>query len=72
MAKKSNGDPGTTLAVRMPLKDLDRFKSHCQKKLLRPYQEVLKEMMTALVDSRLHITPTEDQKNSTGDLYNVN
>lgn len=60
-----------TMMVRIRSSQLSKFKKHCSTKLGRPYQEVMREMINAFNDGRLTITPTEEQKQSHGELYNV-
>lgn len=44
-----------------------QFVEHCEIGLNRPWAEVLREMITALTEGRLHITLPEN--NRTKDLY---
>ena len=55
--------------IRVNKKSKTKFMKHCKKTLSRPHQEVVREMMTALVEGRLKITPTDDQKASQETLY---
>lgn len=50
------------LTVRMKQSELDGFRQHCQNVLERRHSEVVREMITALMDGRLKIEPTEAQK----------
>ena len=55
----------TTYGVRVNDKAVEKFKKHCEKKLKRDHTDITREMMTALVEGRLTITPAEGQT-----LYN--
>lgn len=50
------------LTVRMKQPELEDFRQHCQNVLERRHSEVVREMITALMDGRLKIEPTEAQK----------
>lgn len=60
------------LRIRMSQSELNTF----QKKSLlvtgKPYQLLLREMITAFNCGRLRITKTEEQKTQLGELYDVN
>lgn len=55
-------DESVFLSVRTKQSELDRFRSHCQEELNRRHSDVIREMMTALVEGRLKIEPTEAMK----------
>lgn len=58
------------LSVRVRSNDLTSFKEHCRTKLLRNYQDVLREVITAINEGRCTITPTKDQQQSMKEIYN--
>ena len=58
------------LAVRVGKKALRDFKRNC-KNLNRNYTDVIRELIDASNEGRLKITPTEAQKKSQEELYNV-
>lgn len=55
------------LTVRVEQEELDKFKQYCSDKLGRPHSQVVRELMTAIVEGRLKITPSDKMK----ELYNV-
>lgn len=67
--EKDNFD--TMLSIRMNMSDKNMFQNRCEIKLKRKYPSVLREMIIAFNENRLKIIPTEEQKQSMGDLYNV-
>ena len=66
MAKETLND---TLTVRMSSKQLARFKKYCESKLKRPYQQMTREMIDALIDGRLRIQLTDTQKKTQEEIY---
>lgn len=67
-------DDGTLdddLRVRILKSDLDLFKHKSQLVTGKKYPVMIREMITAFNDGRLRITPTEEQKNQLGELYDV-
>jgi len=58
-----------TLTVRCNQESLYDFKTHCSENLGRDYQSMVREMMTALNEGRLHIVRTKNQKEAIGELY---
>lgn len=59
-----------TLNVRINRSDkLDFVEKSAQVGKLYPH--LMREIITAFIDGRLRIIPTEDQKTSLGELYNV-
>lgn len=60
------------ITIRLLSKERTRFEKYCSKTLSRNPSEVIREMMVALSDSRLKITPTKTQTKSHGELYDVN
>jgi len=49
------------LSVKMEKEDLDLFKKNCG--TTKPYQIMIREMITAFNENRLRIIPTKDQNN---------
>ena len=60
------------LHMRIAKQELDIFKAKSERATGKPYQMLLREMITAFNDGRLRIVPTEEQKSQLGELYNVN
>ena len=58
------------LRMRMSQSELERFQEKSKLVTGKPYQLLLREMITAFNDGRLRITPTEAQKTQLGELYN--
>ena len=59
------------LTVRVNTAELESFRDACRNRLKRDYSDIVREMITAYNERRLHITPTPEQKESYGELYNV-
>lgn len=59
------------LRIRMSKSELEIFQKKSLRVTSKPYQLMLREMITAFNDGRLRIIPTEEQKNQLGELYNV-
>jgi len=57
------------LSLRMCKEDVEGFKKAC-KALGRPYQDMLRELVSAFSDNRVKITQTEKQKKA-GGIYDV-
>ena len=62
-------DIDKVVSIRVNEKEFEKFTNKC-KKMGRPHQYLIRELITAFNDDRLRIKPTEDQKN-VGELYNV-
>ena len=59
------------LRMRVDQKELSIFVEKAHRSTGKPYQLLLREIMTAFNDGRLRIIPTPDQKEALGELYNV-
>ena len=59
------------LRIRMSQQELEIFQKKSKRVTGKPYQLMLREMITAFNDGRLRIVPTEEQKSQLGELYNV-
>ncbi len=59
------------LRMRMSQDDLEKFQKKSERVTGKPYQLMLREMITAFNDGRLRIIPTEEQKSQLGELYDV-
>ena len=57
------------LTVRVNSTVLEKFKDNAQRISGKPYPLLVREIMTALNEGRLRITPTKEQKKSLGELY---
>jgi len=55
--------------MRIDGKEKKDFIEHCTSKLKRPHQDMMREMMVALVEGRLTITRPEEQTQAHGELY---
>lgn len=60
------------LRMRMSQSELTIFQKKSLRVTGKPYQLLLREMITAFNDGRLRIEPTQEQKSELGELYNVN
>lgn len=70
----TNDDKSTLdgdLRMRMSQTDLETFQKKSERVTGKPYQLMLREMITAFNEGRLRIIPTEEQKNQLGELYDV-
>lgn len=59
MTKPENLD--ADIRVRINNEELSEFKSKCDK-IKKPYQLMIREMITAFNEDRVRIIPTQDQK----------
>lgn len=59
------------LRMRMSQSELEIFQKKSKRVTGKPYQLMLREMISAFNDGRLRIVPTEEQKSQLGELYNV-
>lgn len=55
------------LTVRVEQEKMNEFKQYCSEKLKRHHAQVVRELMTAVVEDRLKITTSDEMK----ELYNV-
>ena len=55
--------------MRANSKEVQKFKRHCSKKLRIPHQEVIREVMSAIVEGRVTITKPKEQNEALGALY---
>lgn len=74
MTDREAGSPEMNggLRIRMPQSDLDKFQEKSKLIMGKPYQVLVREMITAFNEGRLRITPTEEQKEQLRGLYDVN
>jgi hypothetical protein len=59
------------LRMRIEKSELAVFKQKSERSLGKPYALFIREIVKAFNDGRLRIIPTNDQKDSLGELYNV-
>lgn len=59
------------LRMRISQSELEVFQKKSERVTGKPYQLMLREMITAFNSGRLRITPTEEQKSKLGELYDV-
>jgi hypothetical protein len=59
------------LRIRVPQDCLDKFQEKSKMIMGKPYQALIREMITAFNEGRLRITPTEEQKQQLRGLYDV-
>ena len=59
------------LRLRIEQSALDIFTAKAQRSVGKPYQMLIRDFIHAFNDGRLRIIPTEDQKQSLGELYDV-
>ena len=68
MANEDNEVLDGDLRIRISQAELSIFQQKSKRVTGKPYQLLLREMITAFNDGRLRIVPTEDQKQH-GELY---
>ena len=69
MPKEENNTLDYLLNIRVDAQELKIFKKKSQRTTGKPYQMLLREMITAFNDGRLRIVPTKEQQD--GKLYST-
>jgi len=69
MSDEENETLDGDLRLRISLKELEIFQKKSKRVTGKPYQLMLREMITAFNDGRLRIVSTEEQKTQLGELY---
>ncbi len=72
MAIEENEVLDGDLRMRIATADLAVFQTKSKRITGKPYQLLLREMITAFNEGRLRIIPTEEQRNQLGVLYDGN
>lgn len=69
MSKENKDALKSDMHIRVSSSELDIFKKKSERVTGKPYQMLVREMITAFNDGRLRIVPTEEQKQNLGELY---
>lgn len=58
-----------SLNTRVDVDVMDKFRTVCREKYDRDPNDLIREFITAFIDHRIRIIPTEGQKNERSELY---
>jgi len=64
-------DFDATLTIRVNKESLESFKKNCKTIHGKEHSSLIRELIDGVNDGRVKITPTEQQKQAMGELYNV-